>query len=525
MQKNKLKVAVVGAGYWGKNLVRIFSQLGALDTICDSDPERIQYLKHEYPAADISLSYTEVLNNKSIGAVIIATPAETHYNFAKQALLAGKDVFVEKPLALIASDGEELVRIARDLKRILMVGHLLEYHPAVLKLKELVEKGELGKIQYVYSNRLNLGKIRREENILWSFAPHDISVVLSLLDEVPETVSSFGGNYLHEQISDVTLSIMNFSSGVKGHIFVSWLHPYKEQKLIVVGDKKMAVFDDVAEKDKLLLYNHKINWVGRIPVPKKENAEKIEFSMEEPLLAECKHFIKCLKTRKTPRTDGVSALRVLRVLQACQASLEKNGISVNLKHGENSGRYYAHHTAEIEQPCEIGEGTHIWHFSHVMKGARVGKNCRIGQNVFIGSKAKLGNNVKVQNNVSIYNSINIEDDVFCGPSVVFTNVFNPRSHIERKDEYRQTSVKRGATLGANATIVCGNTIGSYAFVGAGAVVTRDIPDYALVYGNPARIKGWMCSCGVKLEPRNNNVTCSICKKSYKLSDDKLKISE
>ena len=521
MRKHKVGVGVIGAGYWGKNLVRVFAQLKALSVVCDSNPEILRHIKQEYPAADISVSFSEVLNNKAVGAVIIATPAETHFNLAKESLLAGKDVFVEKPLALVVSEGEELVRLARETKRVLMVGHLLEYHPAVLKLREFMQRGELGKIQYVYSNRLNLGKIRREENILWSFAPHDISVVLSLLSEMPETVASFGGNYLHQQISDVTLSVMNFPSGVKGHIFVSWLHPYKEQKLVIVGDKKMAVFDDVAEKDKLLLYNHKIDWIGRIPVPKKENAERIEFSMEEPLTAECRHFLECVKARKTPRTDGESALKVLRVLHACQSSLESNGSLVNLKPLEKTGSYYAHPTAEIEQPCEIGCGTRIWHYSHLMKGARIGKNCKIGQNVFVGSKAKIGDNVKVQNNVSIYDCVNIEDDVFCGPSVVFTNVLNPRSHIERKDEYMRTEVKKGATLGANATIVCENTIGAYAFVGAAAVVTKDVPDYALVYGNPAKINGWVCSCGVKLELNGNNAACRKCGNRYKLSSDKL----
>lgn len=522
MRKKNLKVAVVGAGYWGKNLVRVFSGLGALGAVCDTNPERLERLKQEYPGVDLSLSFTDILNRPSINAMVISTPAETHYNFAKQALLAKKDVFVEKPLALISSQGAELVKLAHEMKRVLMVGHLLEYHPAVLKLKEFVQKGELGKIQYVYSNRLNLGKIRREENILWSFAPHDISAVLSLLNEVPETVSSSGGNYLHHQIADVTLSTMSFASGVKAHIFVSWLHPYKEQKLIVVGDKKMAVFDDVAQNDKLLLYSHKIDWVERVPVPKKENAEKVEFSMEEPLLAECRHFMECLRSRKSPRTDGESALKVLRVLQACQESLEKNGASVHLKASEKEASFYAHPSAQIDEPCEIEEGTSIWHFSHIMKGASIGKNCRIGQNVFIGSKASLGNNVKVQNNVSVYDCVHIEDGVFCGPSAVFTNVFNPRSHIERKDEYMQTRVKKGATIGANATIVCGNTIGAYAFIGAGAVVTSDVPDFALAYGNPAKIKGWVCSCGVKLEIEDNKAVCGKCKNNYTLRENNLR---
>lgn len=518
MDKNKIRLAVIGCGYWGKNLVRVFSQLGVLDTICDSDAASLEKAKKEYPGTKITLSYADIMKDKGIKAVVIAAPAETHYQLVKESLCADKDVFVEKPLALNIENGKELAEIAKKKKKILMVGHLLEYHPAVAKLKEFVERGELGRIQYIYSNRLNLGKIRREENILWSFAPHDISVILLLLNEMPTVVSSYGGNYLHRDIADVTMSNLSFSSGVKGHIFVSWLHPYKEQKLIVVGDKKMAVFDDVAEKNKLLLFNHKINWIDRIPVPKKENAESVEVQMEEPLLVECKHFLHCLEVRETPKTDADSALRVLQVLQACQTSLERNGAMITLNettdNPSSSAAFYIHPTSLVEQPCQIGDGTKIWHYSHIMKGAKIGKNCRVGQNVFIGSKAELANNVKVQNNVSIYDCVILEEDVFCGPSVVFTNVINPRSHIERKNEYKKTVVKKGASLGANATIVCGNSIGEYAFVGAGAVVTKNVPAYGLVYGNPARLMGWMCKCGIKLDFHNDKVTCPACGEKY-----------
>jgi len=179
--------------------------------------------------------------------------------------------------------------------------------------------------------------------------------------------------------------------------------------------------------------------------------------------------------------------------------------------------YFSDPTAIIDESCSIGEGTKIWCFSHVMKGAKIGENCNIGQNVFIGSKAELGNNVKVQNNVSLYDRVKLEDYVFCGPSAVFTNVINPRSHIERKDEFKETLVKKGATIGANATIVCGHQIGEYAFIGAGAVVTKDVPAYALVYGNPARVKGWVCSCGVKLEPGAKDTVCKACGKAYLVS--------
>ena len=183
--------------------------------------------------------------------------------------------------------------------------------------------------------------------------------------------------------------------------------------------------------------------------------------------------------------------------------------------------YFVHESSYVDEGAVIGEGTKIWHFSHVMSGAVIGKKCSIGQNVNIGSKAVLGDNVKVQNNVSIYDNVTLEDDTFCGPSVVFTNVFNPRSHISRKDEYIDTLVRRGATIGANATVVCGNTIGRYAFIGAGAVVTKDVPDYALMLGNPARRRGWVCQCGEKLELAGDAAVCQRCGTKYKLIDDML----
>jgi len=506
-------LAVIGTGYWGKNLVRNFAQLKVLHTICDTDEEKLKQMGKDYPRVNKVMAFGEVLANDEIDAVAIATPAELHYQLTKEALLAGKDVFCEKPLALTVEEGVELTTLAQNKKRILMVGHLLEYHPAVIKLKELVDKGELGRINYIYSSRLNLGKIRREENILWSFAPHDISVILLLLNEMPTAVWAQGGNYLHSQIADITVTNLSFNSGVKAHIFVSWLHPYKEQKLVVIGDRKMAVFDDVSKEDKLLLYPHKIDWIERVPVPKKENAEKIYFEIKEPLQEECLHFLHCLKTRQTPKTDGNNGVKVLKVLWASQLSLENNGMMVDIEKVE-AKKYFAHPTSIIDTPAEIGEGTKIWHYSHVMAGAKIGKNCNLGQNVVISQDVVIGNGVKIQNNVSVYTGVVLEDDVFCGPSMVFTNVTTPRSHISRKNEYRKTIVKKGATIGANATIICGVTIGKYAFIGAGAVVTKDVPPYTLVVGNPAKTVGWMCECGEKLLFVEKKAECERCGSKY-----------
>ncbi|MDY6835220.1 MAG: Gfo/Idh/MocA family oxidoreductase, partial [Chloroflexota bacterium] len=239
-----INIAVAGAGYWGKNLVRNFAALGNLNTICDADTQRLEDLKTLYPGVNTVTQYSQLLGDTKIDGVVIATPAVDHYSMAKEALLADKDVFVEKPLSLRVEEGRELVQIAEERSRVLMVGHLLEYHPAVLELKALVDRGELGRIQYLYSNRLNLGKFRTEENILWSFAPHDIAVILLLLGgEMPQEVSAHGGCYLNGDIADVTLTTMVFRGDVRAHIYVSWLHPFKEQRLIVVGDRKMAEFN------------------------------------------------------------------------------------------------------------------------------------------------------------------------------------------------------------------------------------------------------------------------------------------
>jgi UDP-2-acetamido-3-amino-2,3-dideoxy-glucuronate N-acetyltransferase len=406
--------------------------------------------------------------------------------------------------------------LAAKCNRILMVGHILEYHPAVLALKKMIQAGELGQIQYIYSSRLNLGKLRTEENILWSFAPHDISAILFLLGETPSTVSSHGGSYLNGQIMDTTLTNCDFKSGVKAHIFVSWLHPFKEQKFAIVGDKKMAVFDDMESERKLILYSHRINWVDRVPVAEKADAEVVALPKEEPLRRECEHFLDCVSTRKAPRTSGESALHVLEVLEACETSARRNGIPVEVGHTVD---FHAHSSAVVDAGCQIGAGTRIWHFSHIMGGSKLGKHCNLGQNVVISPGVTIGDNVKIQNNVSVYTGVELEDDVFCGPSMVFTNVINPRSHVSRKDEYRRTLVKKGASIGANATIVCGTTLGRYCFVAAGAVVTKDVADYALMLGVPAQRAGWMCYCGVRLADGTPDPTCEACGRHYKVESN------
>lgn len=498
------RVAVIGMGGWGKNLVRNIHALGALHTVCDADAERQSTIEELYPGVGFETDYGALLQSDAIDAVVLATPAAMHADMATAAMEAGKDVYVEKPLALTASEGERLVDLSHRLRRVLMVGHILQFHPAVLRLHELVRAGALGQIQYLYSNRLNLGKIRTEENILWSFAPHDISVMLSLLGEEPTDVSCRGGSFVNPGLVDVTMSQFSFPSGVRAHIFVSWLHPFKEQRLVVVGSEKMAVFDDTIE-DKLVLYPHRVEWKNRVPTAVKGTGEVIALEAGEPLKAECQHFLDCVRDRKTPLTDGKEGLRVLRILQQCQQELQHSG--VEYLSGKSNGAstqpgsgeaFFVHETAVVDDGCQIGAGTKVWHFSHIQSGARIGTGCSFGQNVNVANDVVIGNNVKVQNNVSIYQGVELEDDIFLGPSCVLTNVTNPRSQVVRHALYEKTLIRRGASIGANATVVCGVTIGRYAFIAAGAVVTKDVPDYALVQGNSARQVDWMSRHGHRL---------------------------
>jgi UDP-2-acetamido-3-amino-2,3-dideoxy-glucuronate N-acetyltransferase len=514
---NKKFIGHIGLGYWGKNILRNLYELNVLRIACDSSEDTITERKKQFPEVEYTTKIEDIISNPEIKAVTIATPAETHYELAKKFLLSGKDVFVEKPIALTVKEGEELVEIAEKQGRILMVGHILQYHPAVIKLKELISNGSLGKIQYIYSNRLNIGKLRTEENILWSFASHDISVILELVGEEPIEVSAFGGDYLNPGIYDVTITTLKFKNGIRGHIFVSWLHPFKEQKLVVVGSKAMAVFDDVS-KEKLFLYPHKIEWKeGKIPIAQKADYKVIPVEDREPLKLELSHFIDCVKSRKRPKTDGYEGIRVLKVLELAEKSLKGAHLSTI------GTDYFVHNTAVVDENVEIGKGTKIWHFSHILKGSKIGENCIIGQNVTIGPDVSIGNRCKIQNNVSIFKGVELEDDVFCGPSCVFTNVVNPRAFIERKQEFKKTLVKKGATIGANATIVCGITIGKYALIGAGSVITKDIPDYGLVYGNPGRLMGYVCKCGTVLVNKgvvkgkvleDNKLSCENCGSIY-----------
>lgn len=523
-------LALIGVGNWGKNLARNFFELGVLHTICDVDLQLLCNCEKTFPNVRTTLSYREVFDNPNIRQVAIAAPAPLHFSLAKEALEAGKDLFVEKPLCLNSGEAEQLVELAEKNRCTLMVGHLLHYHSAFDSLKQLVEQGEIGTVKHIACHRLKLGRFRTEENVLWSFSPHDFSMVLSLAGgESPASVSCKGCSFVTKGIEDITMTNLSFSNGISAHIYSNWIHPHKEQKVVVTGTKGILTFDDTRTwSEKLSIVRNPVAYGSSSP-PKVGNdqIEYLKIKESEPLEEECLHFLQCCLEKKTPKTCGREGLRTLVALQAAENSLKKGGEEIVLKKSD-SCRYFCHPTAVIDEGVEIGEKTSIWHFSHILSGASIGPSCTIGQNVTVFPGSRLGANCKVQNNVSLYSGVVCEDNVFIGPSAVFTNVTNPRSEINRRGEYKNTHVCRGASIGANATIVCGVTIGSYSFIGAGAVVTKNTKPYSIVVGNPARQTGWMSRHGEKIDlPLESETTltatCPATGEIYRLVGSQLEL--
>jgi predicted dehydrogenase len=333
-----VKVAVVGVGYWGPNFVRIMDELpdAELALVCDSDTGKFERLSGLYPHLEFTDDLEALLSNTAIDAAVIATGSDSHYKIARKALLENKHVLVEKPLALKSSDAAELVKLASDRKRVLLVGHLLRYHKGVEKLKEYIDKGYLGKILYVYTSRVNLGRVRKDESALWSFATHDVSVVNYLLGTQPEYVTASGQSYVRAGVHDVVFTTLHFPGNVMAHLHVSWLDPHKIRKITVVGDKKMAVLDDMQATEKLRIYDKGIDFtpsygdygeslsirVGDIHIPK--------IDMVEPLKVECQHFLDCIVKGERPLTDGECGLEVVRVLEAADRSLKEHSKAIRV---------------------------------------------------------------------------------------------------------------------------------------------------------------------------------------------------
>lgn len=509
----KRNIAVIGCGHWGKNLVRNFAELGSLAAVCDPDDQLAQSYAEQYNVGN--LSFSAIISDATIEGVVLAVPVPLHASMAIEVMNAGKHVYVEKPLAMSRIEAEAMIASATENGVQLMVGHLLQYHPVFMVVRGLAESGELGSLSYIYSNRLSFGKVRSEEDVIWSFAPHDISMILSLTGQQPEVVKTESSSILQPDIADTATVHMQFNSALKAHVSVSWLHPYKEQKLVVVGEDAMAVFDDTKPwREKLALYRHVVQTIDGVPSLEKSEVEYLEVPQSEPLRNECEHFLNVVSGNVTPLTDGNEGLSVLKVLSAASLSESKDE-AVRLATPVNNIHEDAlvHESSYVDENVSIGSGTKVWHFSHILSDCDIGEDCSLGQNVVVGPNVAVGNRVKIQNNVSVYEGVSLEDGVFCGPSCVFTNVNNPRSEIVRKDEYRKTVVRRGASIGANATIICGNDLGEYCFIAAGAVVTKEVPAYALMVGSPAKRIGWMSKAGGRL---GEDLICPIDATAYRL---------
>jgi UDP-2-acetamido-3-amino-2,3-dideoxy-glucuronate N-acetyltransferase len=517
-------ICVVGGGRWGGNHIRTLDQLGMLGGFVEPDADRRAALSAQHRGAAVFARIEDAAMERFDGFVI-ATPAQTHVDLARFVIERGRHVLVEKPLALVSRDARDLVTAAARARVNLMVGHVLLFHPAIRKIGEIIRGGQdskIGRLQYLYSNRLNLGTVRTEENILWSFAPHDISIFQYWIGAAPLEVNSRGGIYLQPHIHDTTLTMLRYPDNVVGHVFLSWLHPYKEHRIVVIGSKGMLSFEDSSRGKQLLFYEKGIDWVQGEPIPRDGPTESIPYGDEQPLAAELSYFAEHCDGRPVDIASGASGVEVLEILERATESLRGGGGDGHRAARPAHRGATVHESSYVDDGVEIGEGTKIWHFCHVQPGARIGRNCSLGQNVNVANDVVIGDGVKIQNNVSVYEGVELEDGVFCGPSVVFTNVKDPRAGFPRgRQGYARTLVRRGATLGANATIVCGVTVGRHAFVAAGAVVTHDVPDHALVAGVPARRIGWACECGERLPEPAPQADCQRCQRSFARDGDGL----
>lgn len=528
------KICVVGGGRWGQNHVRTLNELSWLGGVCDVSADNLQRYEDQYPDVRGFASLDEAIE-QGFDGFTVATPAETHFAIAEKIMRAGFPVMVEKPLALSSEEAKALQRISVETGQQLMVGHLMLFHPAIAKIKELLDEGKIGKVQYIYSNRINLGTVRTEENILWSFAPHDISIFQYLLNAKPLEVLARGGAHLQPGVHDSTMTMLRYPGNVMCHNYVSWLHPFKEHRIVIIGSKGMLRFDDSSDEKALLYYEKGIDWVNGEPIKREGVTETITYGDDQPLARELAYFVENMHG-EIRKADVQNAIEVLEVLERASQQLEEAEGSIGDKSVTRSVTNVAptailgegarvHESAYVDDNCVIGDNTKIWHYSHVQGGAKIGTDCSLGQSVNVGNDVQIGNRVRIQNNVSVFEGVTIEDDVFCGPSMTFTNVLNPRAKYPvGVEHYGKTVVKKGATMGAHATIVCGNTIGRHAFIAAGAVVTKDVSDYAFMIGVPARQQGWVTEGGERiLADHVGDFECPVSGSVYRVEGHSLQV--
>jgi predicted dehydrogenase len=335
-----IKIGIIGCGYWGPNYVRVFSELknSYVKWVADIDKARLAYIKELYPQINITQDYNDILRDNETTAVVVSIPASKHFEVAKDCILGSKDLLVEKPFTLNVTDGKMLVRLAEARKTVLMVGHLFEYNPCVWKLKEYISNGELGKIYYMHFTRTGLGPIRHDASALWDLASHDVYIAQYLLDKTPIKVSATGKSYIQKNVDDIVFLTLEFPQKVLVHIHASWLDPHKVRAVTVIGDKKMAVFDDVSQTEKIKIFSKSIQ---KFPEPKNYgefqlaimNGEILipKIDLSEPLKNQAQHFIDCIESRKRPNTDGTRGMKVVSVLEAAEKSIAKGGVPMIVK--------------------------------------------------------------------------------------------------------------------------------------------------------------------------------------------------
>lgn len=512
MSKRGVRIALVGHGRWGRNHARVLNELGVLSAICDRSQETLDLLAGAYPETH-RCTGLQGLEGLELDGVVIATPAATHSQLAQHFLERDVHVFVEKPLALGLSEATALGKLADERGRILQVGHILEYHPMRARITEMMAGGRLGDLLSARLVRTNLGTIRDTEDILFSFAPHDIAFALELGGGLPDSVNADGLDLLGRGIADTASMTLYFEDPrpLRVQIQVSWLEPRKEHRALLVGSEGMVEWNDTRGEQFCTFYKTRLDLspeaTSRVAL---EGIEELPLVAGEPLKLELEDFVSCIQQGTSPRAGAKSGIGVMAILDACARSIRQKR-RVYVKTGGKQS--FVHETAEVHPEAELGANARVWHHCHVMAHTVIGEGASLGQNCFVAANARIGAGARIQNNVSVYEGVVLEEDVFVGPSAVFTNVRYPRAFVSRKNEYEQTIVKKGATIGANSTVVCGTTIGEFAFVAAGAVVTRDVPPYVLVEGVPAVRSGFMCRCGERLQFRGlmetNCVRCQL----------------
>jgi len=506
-------LGLIGGGYWGKNLIREFYGIGVLKTVCDVDETALSNYKVLYPDLNTTHHFEDLLTDPSINMICVSLPAQMHYEYGVKVLNSGKHLYVEKPVTLNVWEAEMLNTLAKETNLTFMVGHLLHYHSAIIKIKYMLRYGIVGKIKSITSNRKSLGIYRTYENVLWSFGVHDISVVLGLCGASYKDLTNITCNgvaFITPTIYD-TVNLAFHANEIYVNINVDWCSPIKEQRLTIVCEKGILVFDDVVTENKLRWFPDYVDYQsinGTInPVANKDPGININLGEgKSPLTTECEHFVNCCKFGTQPITNGDEALNVIMLLTHCCDYMTNvcvatktnsaddsiinnvtdsiiNNVTDSIINNVTEKLFYAHETSVIESD-DIGQGTKIWRWSHVSKGAIIGNNCNIGQGCEIAGT--IGHGCKVQNNVSIYKGVKAGNNVFFGPSCVLTNDINPRCEHPKGGHYMETIIEDCVTLGANCTIVCGITIGHHALIGAGAVITKNVEPYSIMVGNPGK---------------------------------------